>query len=160
MLFCGLFYQQLNHSLHKPGLAMVPPTHRHERKKIFQCWKMHSHSTGVHWILNDNPWMRPSANIAAWLGAGLGPNVCVSQFRRTLLHRAADILKDQEKVSHILACGANVNARSYYGRTPLHCTVLIMKIDPLDSVAALSPPCVRVTGFRFAKGRRRPKLWR
>jgi hypothetical protein len=111
-----LFYQQLNHTLHKRGLAMAHPTHRHEEGQRGACWD-HAPS----WEIKPNePWKCFSANIAAWLAAGLDPNVCISTDRETLLHRAVR-MDDNEMVAHLLACGANVNARTQYNRwTPLH----------------------------------------
>jgi hypothetical protein len=36
-----VFYQQLNHDLHKRGLAMARPTHRHEEGKPDICQEKH-----------------------------------------------------------------------------------------------------------------------
>jgi hypothetical protein len=75
-----LFYQQLNHTLHKRGLAMARPTHRHQEGKHDFCQEKH-----VQWFVFsptpqsarcrlalgfNEPWLHPSANIVAWIGLG------------------------------------------------------------------------------------------
>jgi ankyrin repeat protein len=121
-----LFHQQLNHTLHKRGLAATPPMHRHEEGKSDMCLEKHCYN-----ILHAALWMCPSANIVAWHGAGLDTNSCISFTRWTLLHRAV-YKNDLEAVSHLLACGANVNAACQYGMTPLHRAVLRLRIELLD----------------------------
>jgi hypothetical protein len=111
-----LFYQPLNHDLHKRGLAMARPTHRHDEEgKPDICQEKHLHRSvfstlqsaryRVEWGFHE-PWLHPSANIVAWIGAGLDPNACITWSRGTLLHRAV-WMNDNETVAHLLACGAN-----------------------------------------------------
>jgi ankyrin repeat protein len=125
-----LFYQQLNHSLHKRGLAATPPMHRHEEGKSDMCLEKHRYN-----ILHDARWMCHSANIVAWLGAGLDPNSCISCTRWTLLHRAV-YTNDLEAVSHLLTCGANVNAACQCGMTPLHIAILRLRDDAAIKAAS------------------------
>jgi hypothetical protein len=141
-----LFYQQLNHDLHKRGLAPIPSTHRHEEGKPYMCQEKHYYNNSFRSRFHATRWMHPSANIVAWLGAGLDPNACASWTRRTLLHRAVD-QNDLEAVSHLLACGANVNAACQYGLTPLHRAVSRLKIDllgpaPSQAAAIYAPSAV------------------
>jgi ankyrin repeat protein len=142
-----LFYQQLNHTLHKCGLAMARPTHRHQEGKHDFCQEKHVQcfvfsptlqSARYRLALGFNePWLHPSANIVAWLGAGLDPNACITRTRGTLLHRAVE-MKDEETVAHLLACGADVNAHTRYGMTPLHFAFLGLKAATINAASAVA----------------------